>query len=239
MRQPYTSVAPLYDVLSGEWPVYRVGRRLGVRLLGLGRGDTVVDIGCGTGLNFPMLRESVGVSGVVVGLDTSASMLATARRKIRSGTGGQVRLWQRDATDLTGLARAEPALATGADAVLFTYSLSLMRPWQRAWDQSVALARPGARVVVVDMARPRGRGRALSPLARLACRLGGADIDAHPWTALRRQCIDVTQRTAWAGHIQVWAGTVPADGLRPLSGTGSEPTRGPVATDEFGKQETA
>ena len=41
MRQRYTSVAPLYDVVSAEWPVYRVGRRLGVPLLHLRPGDVI------------------------------------------------------------------------------------------------------------------------------------------------------------------------------------------------------
>lgn len=46
---------------------------------------------------------------------------------------------------------------------------------------AVGLARPGARIAVVDMAVSTGPARVLEPLARLACRLGGADIAAHPW----------------------------------------------------------
>ncbi|MEO6414040.1 MAG: class I SAM-dependent methyltransferase [Pedococcus sp.] len=209
MRQRYTSVAPLYDVVSAEWPVYRVGRRLGVPLLHLRPGDTVLDVGCGTGLNLPLLRRAVG-HGTVIGVDSSAQMLAAARRKVPAASAGLVLLRQADATTMADRRHAEPALATGADAVLFTYSLSLMHPWRQAWDQALSLARPGARVVVVDMAVPVGRARLLSPLARLACALGGADIDAHPWQALVEECSDVSHEEAWGGHIQVWAGTTAA-----------------------------
>lgn len=237
MTQRYDLIAPAYDVLSMEWPIYGVGRHLGIPLLRLGPGDTVLDVGCGTGLNFPLLRRAVGASGVIIGVDASPSMLARARRRAPAtidpatgstvsgptrstwstqvDRGAPVRLWRRDATDLSGLSHDEPQLTTGADAVLFTYSLSLMSPWRRAWDQTLALARPGARVLIVDMARPEGVARVLSPLARASCWLGGADIDAHPWSALVRDCTEVSHLSARGGHLQVWAGTVP--GARSVS----------------------
>ncbi len=210
MTGRYTIIAPAYDVLSGEWPVYGVGRRIGIPMLRLRPGATVLDVGCGTGLNLPILADAVGAAGVVVGVDASAQMLAAARRRHhhRGGPNPALRLWRRDATDLSHLDDEEPALVDGADAVLFTYSLSLMRPWQNAWASATALARPGARVLVVDMALPTGPARALAPLARLACRLGGAEITAHPWQALERECDDVVHRTARGGHVQVWAGTL-------------------------------
>jgi 2-polyprenyl-3-methyl-5-hydroxy-6-metoxy-1,4-benzoquinol methylase len=49
-----------YDVLSLEWPIYRAGRRSGIGMLRLQSGDRVLDIGCGTGLNFAMLGAAVG-----------------------------------------------------------------------------------------------------------------------------------------------------------------------------------
>ena len=66
MRRPqrYTSFAPAYDVLSGEWPVYRAGRITGIGALRLRLGAVVLDIGCGTGLNIPLIRAAVGPAGV-------------------------------------------------------------------------------------------------------------------------------------------------------------------------------
>lgn len=214
MRRPqrYTSFAPAYDVLSGERPVYRTGRVNGIGALRLRPGALVLDIGCGTGLNFPLIREAIGPAGRIVGVDASANMLAQARAKAERRGWMNIDLEHADATTLTPGwlndhlgPRRGPG---GADAVLCTYSLSVMTNWPEAWRAATAAARPGARVAVVDMQAPTGPATALAPLARLACILGGSDITAHPWTALERECTDVKAWSLRGGHIQVRAGTL-------------------------------
>ncbi|PPK98145.1 demethylmenaquinone methyltransferase/2-methoxy-6-polyprenyl-1,4-benzoquinol methylase [Kineococcus xinjiangensis] len=212
---PYTWSAPLYDVLSLEWPVYRAGRVAGVEGLRLRPGDRVLDVGCGTGLNFPLLQRRIGEGGRIVGVDASAAMLGQAARRARRRGWGNVELVEADATavdpaELRARLGADADGEAGADAVLFTYALSLMDEWPRAWEAALRSARAGARVAVVGMAVPTGAARLLSPLARAACALGGADIDAHPWTALEAELDDVTATSARGGHLQVRAGTVPS-----------------------------
>jgi demethylmenaquinone methyltransferase/2-methoxy-6-polyprenyl-1,4-benzoquinol methylase len=51
-------------------------RKRAVRALNLQRGDTVVDIGCGTGLNFPLLQGAIGPEGTIVGVDLTDAMLS-------------------------------------------------------------------------------------------------------------------------------------------------------------------
>jgi len=46
--------------------VYRVKA---VQALELQNGDAVVDIGCGTGLNFSLLEEAIGPEGTLIGVD--------------------------------------------------------------------------------------------------------------------------------------------------------------------------
>lgn len=210
--QRYTWFAPAYDVLSGECPVYRAGRVTGIGALRLGPGALVLDIGCGTGLNNPLIRAGVGPTGRIVGVDASANMLAQARAKARKRGWSNIDLMHADATILKPgwLNRhlGQEHGTGGAEAVLFTYSLSVMTNWPKAWRAATAAARPGARVAVVDMRTPTGAAAALAPLASLACMIGGSDITAHPWTALERDCTDVQAWSLRGGHIQVRAGTL-------------------------------
>ncbi|MEP6629165.1 MAG: hypothetical protein ABJA89_01785 [Lapillicoccus sp.] len=60
------------------------------------------------------------------------------------------------------------------------------------------------------MADPVGAATVWRPLARLACRFGGSDIDAHPWSSLERDLVEVTALSLWGGHVQVRVGAKPA-----------------------------
>nr|WP_246527968.1 class I SAM-dependent methyltransferase [Pseudarthrobacter albicanus] len=197
--------------MSGEYPVYHAGRVLGIDALAPTRGQQVLDIGCGTGLNFSMLQERIGASGTIVGIDRSAEMLQQARRRAGARGWENVILIQADMVLLDPGAIAtrieESGGAAVSDAALATYSLSLMGDWERAWANMTGLLAEGGRVGVVDMQDPVGWARWLTPLARLACALGGSDISAAPWRAVEELCVDVVRASARGGHLQIRAGT--------------------------------
>lgn len=211
----YTLFAPFYDLLSGEYPVYHAGRVLGIDALAPAPGQQVLDIGCGTGLNFPLLQARIGASGTIVGIDRSAEMLRQARRRAQARGWENVILLQADMALLDPGVIAARIEANGgktvSDAALATYSLSLMGDWEQAWTNMTGLLATPARVGVVDMQDPVGRARWMTPLARLACALGGSNITAAPWRAVEERCVDVVRASARGGHLQIRAGKLMHD----------------------------
>ncbi len=207
MLEPYRAVAPFYDMVSGEWPVYRAGRVAGIESLELRPGDTVLDVGCGTGLSLPLLAEAVGPTGHVIGVDASPQMLAVARRRTK-GIVSTVTLLCADATEDRHPAW-EKVEALEPDAVLFIYSLSLMKPWRQAWQVARSVAGPRAKIAIVDLAVPDGHAAVFAPLARSACWAGRADIHAHPWRALEEEYHQVEHQRMRGGHIRVVTGSQP------------------------------
>lgn len=50
-------------------------------LIGLNKGDSVLDVGCGTGVLTPFLLEKVGSGGHILAMDLAEEMVAVAKKK--------------------------------------------------------------------------------------------------------------------------------------------------------------
>jgi ubiquinone/menaquinone biosynthesis C-methylase UbiE len=139
IKEFYRRQAGLYD--ATRWITLR-GRRAAVRALDIGAQHDVLEIGCGTGLNFPMLAEIVDPRRAIVGIDFSPDMLVVARRRIRAGGWNNVEVIEADACRL--------ALGRRFDRVLFVYSASMMPAWQEALARAGEHLAPEGRITVLD-----------------------------------------------------------------------------------------
>src|SRR5258707_2183485 len=78
----YDRVARFYRALEPLFLIFPPARRKAVAALGLKPGDVVLEIGAGSGRNFPYLVEAVRPSGAVIAVDPSAGLLAEAGQLI-------------------------------------------------------------------------------------------------------------------------------------------------------------
>jgi demethylmenaquinone methyltransferase / 2-methoxy-6-polyprenyl-1,4-benzoquinol methylase len=150
VRGMFDRIAPVYDAMNRVMTagLDRRWRRLAVREV-VWPGDRVLDVCCGTG---DLAVEAERRGGRVVGLDFSERMLERARRK--SGT---IEWVQGDALALP-LADAE------FDAVTVGFGVRNLADLERGLDEIRRVLRPGGKLAVLEITRPRGL---LRPFFRL------------------------------------------------------------------------
>jgi SAM-dependent methyltransferase len=124
--------------------------RIARLLLGLGTGDGVLDVACGTGNFTRDFARAVGPDGLVVGIDVSETMLARAVADTRRSGIGQAAYVRGDAQEL-------PFRDQSFDAVCCFAALHLFADPLRALDRMTSVLTPGGRVAIFTSCRGRSR----------------------------------------------------------------------------------
>jgi demethylmenaquinone methyltransferase/2-methoxy-6-polyprenyl-1,4-benzoquinol methylase len=115
----YDFAVQLYRLLGLRIKAYRLRA---VELLRLTRGDCVVDLGCGTGLNFDLLIERIGPEGRLIGVDLSPDMLAGARERAQRSGWSNIEFVQSDIAAYDFPEGINAVLSTGAFGYVTEYA---------------------------------------------------------------------------------------------------------------------
>ena len=135
----YRRRAAAYDL---ELLAFEPIRRQAIARLAPGRGATVLDLGCGTGLSFEGLEQAIGAKGRIVGIEQSREMIEQARRRVeRHG-------WTNVTLQCAPVAVAR--IPARADAALFLFTHDILRE-PMALDAVGAHLRAGAHVVAAGL----------------------------------------------------------------------------------------
>ena len=210
--ETYRKKAKHYDVTSRLYPApgypQRTQRLRAVQALGLRPGGTVIDMACGTGLNFPLLQKAVGPGGRIVGVDLTDAMLARAQDRVEANGWSNVSLVQSDA-----LAFDFPA---GVDAILSTYALTQVPECAEVIAHGAAALSARGRMAVLDLKVPSSTPAWLAQVGTATVR-PFASIDQwlmrRPWEAIRaamqQELADFTWTELFFGTAFLAAGSAP------------------------------
>jgi ubiquinone/menaquinone biosynthesis C-methylase UbiE len=192
----YRKKAKHYDATSWLYPApgypQRAQRVRAVQALGLRAGDTVVDIACGTGVNFPLIEEAIGPGGRIVGVDLTDAMLARAAHRVEAHGWSNVSLVQSDA--------AEFSFPADVDAILSTYALTQVPESGLAIAHGAVALSGGGRWVVLDLKIPKSTPAWLSRLG-IAAVGSSASLDEwitrRPWETIRAATQESLADPSW------------------------------------------
>ncbi|MFE6759453.1 class I SAM-dependent methyltransferase [Streptomyces sp. NPDC057684] len=161
MSDDHTHVQEFFSARAAHWdtrfPDDGPRFEAAVAELGLGAGDRVLDAGCGTGRALPALRDAVGPSGAVLGVDLTPAMLEAAVRAGRDRAGSLM------LADVTRL----PVRSESLDAVFGSGLVAHLPQPQENLRELARVVRPGG---LLALFHPIGRaalaarqGRELTP----------------------------------------------------------------------------
>jgi demethylmenaquinone methyltransferase/2-methoxy-6-polyprenyl-1,4-benzoquinol methylase len=200
VRRRFNRLAPVYTLL--DWVGLPIGMRAAtVRALQLKPGARVLEVGCGTGRNFPLLLDTIGPSGQLYGIDFAEEMLKRAEALCRERGWRNVTLLQGDATGYT--------LPEPMDAALFSLSYATMARHRDALRHAWRQLRPGGRLAVMDAKTPPGAcGKLVGPLLFWISRASVlGNPDARPWEHLRELTPHVDLQEKALGTYYICCGT--------------------------------
>ena len=176
----YDIIAPIYDKAIRS--LYLPYRQKVIQSLELQPGQTVLDIGCGSGLNFELIIDAIGPQGTLFGVDFSAKMLMRAQQTIDKHGWKNVFLLQQDATKLN---IKELNIHSGSDIridrILCTLGLSVFPDWQLVFEKSFSLLEPNGKFGIMDL---YNNNRTFQ--TRIVNFLADSDISRKVWEPLQK-----------------------------------------------------
>jgi phosphatidylethanolamine/phosphatidyl-N-methylethanolamine N-methyltransferase len=156
VERVYEKLANVYDLVFG--PTLHPGRLVAIERMGIRRGDRVLEVGVGTGINTSLYPRKCHVTGI----DLSASMLEKARERVAREGLRNVRLIEMDAARLT-------FPDNHFDIVYAPYLVSVVPDPVQVVGEMRRVCRPGGKIIILN--HFRSPNVLLSRLERAICPL--------------------------------------------------------------------
>jgi demethylmenaquinone methyltransferase/2-methoxy-6-polyprenyl-1,4-benzoquinol methylase len=149
----FAAIARRYDLLNDlqSFGLHRRWKRRVVELAAVQSGNRALDLCCGTGdLALALARRGVEVTG----FDFSQAMLEIAEARRRKNFKSQISNLKSNPQFIQGDAQQIPFPDASFDIVTVGYGLRNLTSWEKGLAEMHRVAKPGARLVVLDFGKP-------------------------------------------------------------------------------------
>ncbi|MFQ6057454.1 MAG: class I SAM-dependent methyltransferase [Anaerolineae bacterium] len=149
-KESYDRISRFYDYFAGVFE--KKYRSMALERLNIKRGETVLEIGFGTGHCLKQIAESVGENGKVYGIDISSGMLEVSKQRLEeAGLLDRVELQCEDALKM-------PYEGDKFDAVFMSFTLELFDTPEipKVLSEIKRVLKPNGRLGVVSMSKEDG-----------------------------------------------------------------------------------
>ena len=155
----YDKLSVIYDYISNWY--YKKARNYAIKELQLKNGQTVLNVPCGTGVNFKYFNEYLNNSGLIIGIDLSSGMLDKAKQKIEKNGWKNIETELNDATkiDRNWLDYRNEQITV--DAVFCDLGLSGLPKWRNIIDNMISILKPSLKG---DFVKWIGKGEVDRPI---------------------------------------------------------------------------
>jgi precorrin-6B methylase 2 len=194
----YRHRAAVYD---NELAAFEPIRQMAIKQLSLVPGDTVVDVGCGTGLSFEPLQLAVGQTGHIIGIEQCPEMLSRAHdRVVKRG-------WTN--VTLISTPAESSIIQCHAEAAVFHFTHDILRNPEAVSHVIISL-KPGARVVATGLQWSNPWALMTNWFVLMAATYSATSLEGldQPWSHLAKHLDQLQVSTELMGSVYVVNGVV-------------------------------
>jgi demethylmenaquinone methyltransferase/2-methoxy-6-polyprenyl-1,4-benzoquinol methylase len=199
-----------YDLLV--WVYRLIGvrdgyyRRQAVESLDLKPGDTVVDLACGTGLNFSLLEKAVKIPGRIIGVDISDAMLDQARKRIHHAG------WRN--VDLIQISMSNYDFPPGIGGILCTNAINMVADYDPIIRRGAAALRRAGCMALLDVKQADHPPRWMDFFPNWKRHPFGYSeifLDRHPWKSVEKYLTKIRYQEYYFGYMYLSVGERPGE----------------------------
>jgi demethylmenaquinone methyltransferase/2-methoxy-6-polyprenyl-1,4-benzoquinol methylase len=194
----YDFSANLYYLIGFRDASYR---KLAISKLGIKEGNTAVEIGCGTGLNFEYALDYIGKTGKLIGIDLTDAMLEKAKDRVLKNN------WEN--IELVNIDAAKYEFPQNINAVYSSFVLNMVPEYEEIINNAYQALTSDGKLVILDLKQSEKWPLWVVKFGVLITKPFGISLDLldrKPWEVMEKYFKKVTVQEIYGGFVYIAVG---------------------------------